>query len=86
MQLPPHELKFVHEARLEWVYPIVLGADNAEALLVLGPKRSEEPYSRENQTLLEAVTANLALLSLQTRLTDAPTLAGAAPLDSPRRG
>jgi hypothetical protein len=52
------------EARLEWVFPIAVGGDGPEALIALGPKRSEEPYSREDQTLLEALAANLALLSL----------------------
>jgi hypothetical protein len=85
-QLPPEEAEFVHEARLEWVYPIVVGAENAEALLVLGPKRSEEPYSREDQTLLEAVAANLALLSLQTRPPGVLPLAVATPSDRPYRG
>lgn len=66
-QLPPEEAQAVLEARLDWLFPIVVGTEGAEALLVLGPKRSEEPYSREDQTLLEAVTANLALLSVNTR-------------------
>jgi hypothetical protein len=52
------------EARLEWVFPIAVGGHGPEALIVLGPKRSEEPYSREDQTLLEALAANLALLTL----------------------
>ena len=78
-QLPPEEAKSVHEARLHRVFPIVVGAESAEALLVLGPKRSEEPYSREDQTPLEAVTANLALLSVHTRVRGALPIAGAAP-------
>jgi hypothetical protein len=85
-QLPPEEAEFMRAARLEWVYPIVVGAENAEALLVLGPKRSEEPYSREDQTLLEAVAANLALLSLRPRLPGVLPLAGAAHSDRPYRG
>jgi hypothetical protein len=61
-QLPPEESEFVTRARLEWIFPISLAADRTEALIALGPKRSEEPYSREDRDLLEGITASLALL------------------------
>jgi hypothetical protein len=61
-QLPPEESEFVTRARLEWIFPISLAADRTEALVALGPKRSEEPYSREDQDLLEGITASLGLL------------------------
>lgn len=61
-QLPPEESDFVKRARLEWIFPISLAADQTEALVALGPKLSEEPYSREDQDLLEGITASLALL------------------------
>ena len=61
-QLPTEEAELVRGSRLEWIFPIEIGCDCPETLLVLGPKRSEEPYSKEDQTLLAAVAANLALL------------------------
>jgi hypothetical protein len=61
-QLPRDESEFLRQARLEWLFPISLGAEGAEAILAVGPKRSEEPYSREDQDLIQAITANLALL------------------------
>jgi len=47
--------------------PIAMGAARHEAMLALGPKRSEEPYSDDDLEMLEAVASNLALLL------DAPT-------------
>jgi serine/threonine-protein kinase len=44
-----------------------MGAARHEAMLALGPKRSEEPYSDDDLEMLEAVASNLALLL------DAPT-------------
>jgi hypothetical protein len=61
-QLPHEETEFLRQARLEWLFPISLATNRPEALLALGPKRSEEPYSREDQDLLEGITASLALL------------------------
>jgi hypothetical protein len=61
-QLPPEESDFVTRARLEWIFPISLAVDQTEALVALGPKLSEEPYSREDQDLLEGIAASLALL------------------------
>jgi hypothetical protein len=61
-QLPRAESDFVARARLEWIFPISLAATQTEALVALGPKLSQEPYSREDQDLLEDITASLALL------------------------
>ncbi len=67
-QLPEQEIEYLRKSRIEWLFPIRLDEDRTEALLVLGPKRSEEPYAREDQELLQALTGNLALL-----LEEAPT-------------
>ena len=53
--------------RLHLFLPIAMGAARHEAMLALGPKRSEEPYSDDDLEMLEAVASNLALLL------DAPT-------------
>ncbi len=56
-QLPHEETQFLRQARIEWLIPIA-----AEALLAVGFKRSEEPYTHEDQDLLLAIAASLALL------------------------
>jgi tRNA A-37 threonylcarbamoyl transferase component Bud32 len=65
-QLPQQESEFLRQARLEWLLPICLAEGQTEALLAMGPKRSEEPYSREDQELLEGITSSLALLLEQS--------------------
>jgi eukaryotic-like serine/threonine-protein kinase len=62
-QLPPEETAFVREARIGLILPIATPPGGAETLLALGVKRSEEPYSREDQELLVAVAGGLALLA-----------------------
>jgi eukaryotic-like serine/threonine-protein kinase len=61
-QLPHEETEFLRPARIELFVPIGTAADRTEAMLVLGAKRSEEPYSREDQDLLVAIASSLALL------------------------
>ena len=61
-QLPHEETEFLRRAQIELLVPISAAADRREAMLVLGAKRSEEPYSHEDQDLLVAITSSLALL------------------------
>jgi serine/threonine-protein kinase len=42
--------------------PITTAAERTEALLALGPKRSEEPYTHADHDLLVAIATSLALL------------------------
>jgi hypothetical protein len=65
-QLPPQEIRLLQQARVEWLFPVSLAEGQTEALLVMGPKKSEEPYSWEDQELLQAITSSLALLLEQT--------------------
>jgi eukaryotic-like serine/threonine-protein kinase len=65
-QLPQQESDYLRQSRLEWLFPICLSEGQTEALLAMGPKRSEEPYSREDQELLQAITGSLALLLEQS--------------------
>ncbi len=62
-QLPLQETDFLRQARIDLLVPIAVSPEHTEALLALGVKRSEEPYSREDQDLLAAIAASLALLS-----------------------
>ena len=61
-QLPQEETAFLCQARIELIVPIASAADRTEALLALGVKRSEEPYTREDLDLLVAIASSLALL------------------------
>ena len=73
-QLPSEESDFVRRGRIEWLFPISLVAGGSEALLLLGPKRSEEPYSKEDENLLEAIAASLAILLERTAPAVAPKI------------
>jgi serine/threonine-protein kinase len=61
-QLPPEETHLLMHARIEWLIPIAMMAERNEALLALGFKLSEEPYTRDDQNLLIAIAASLSLL------------------------
>ncbi len=61
-QLPPDELRFLEESRIDLLVPIVTNRERSESVLALGVKRSEEPYTRQDIDLLAVVAANLALL------------------------
>ena len=61
-QLPHAETDFLRRARIDLLVPIAAAPTATQVLLVLGVKKSEEPYSREDQELLEAIAASLALL------------------------
>lgn len=69
-QLPQVDKDFLHDARIDLLVPVVLTEGSTEALLVLGAKLSEEPYSSEDTVLLENVASAMALLLMR----------GAAPL------
>jgi len=59
-------MELVSEQRMDLLVPVAVGPDRAESVMVLGPKRSEEPYSREDEKLLSAIGASLALLLATT--------------------
>ena len=73
--VPPDQLQWLTQSNVEVVVPIATGATSFEAVLVLGPRRSEEPYSREDLDLLATIAASLALLIGRTAATGATTLA-----------
>jgi eukaryotic-like serine/threonine-protein kinase len=61
-QLPPEEAELVRRERIGLLVPVATPAEGSVVLLALGQKRSEEPYSREDQGLLVAIAASLSLL------------------------
>jgi tRNA A-37 threonylcarbamoyl transferase component Bud32 len=64
-QLPQVDKDFLQKAHIELLVPVALKEGSTEALLVLGGKLSEEPYSHEDTTLLENVAGALALLLMR---------------------
>jgi serine/threonine-protein kinase len=72
-QLPAAELESFRRCGIELLVPIELRPTMTGAVLVLGPKRSEEPYSVEDEDLLMAVGSGLAYaLARPAPPTDAP--------------
>jgi hypothetical protein len=69
-RLPSEEVDFAREARMDLLVPISSPPGGKEAILALGIKRSEEPYTREDQELLEAIADGLALLLDQPALAE----------------
>jgi len=61
-QLPHTDTEFLRQARIDLLVPVSLSTFSREALLVLGPKKSEEPYGSDDQELLVAIANGLALL------------------------
>jgi Protein kinase domain/PDZ domain/GAF domain len=54
-RLPSEEAELLRRAGVDMLVPITMSADRKEALLTLGVKRSQEPYTREDQEFLEAI-------------------------------
>jgi hypothetical protein len=61
-QLPHEETEYLRRGRIDLLVPVATDPQRTEVLLVLGAKRSEEPYSGEDQDLLVAIAASLAIL------------------------
>jgi len=60
-RLPLSEVELLHAQRIELIAPVGPAGSMPEALLCLGPKRSEEPYTDDDIELVTAVSRNLAL-------------------------
>ena len=66
-QLPPAEATAVHDLGLELVVPIDAADGQLDAVLVLGRRRSEEPYAPEDKELLWTIARSLAVLDRRDR-------------------
>jgi serine/threonine-protein kinase len=62
-QLPAEDLALLRRARIEMLAPVTREGQRLDALLALGSKRSEEPYSQEDRDLLATIADGLALLA-----------------------
>ena len=61
-QLPVQEIDSLRQAGIDLLVPVSMTLEHSEALLALGAKRSEQPYTREDKDLLAAIAVNLGLL------------------------
>jgi len=61
-RLPQEEIEFARGARIDLFVPIGTASGSADAFLALGIKRSDEPYTKEDQELMEAIASSLGLL------------------------
>jgi serine/threonine-protein kinase len=77
-QLPSDETTFLRDARIDLMVPIAIAPHGREALMVFGMKKSEEPYSNEDQEILSGICRALALL-LDRPATDRPGGFGECP-------
>jgi hypothetical protein len=60
--LTADEIDLVQSARIDLLVPIQVAGPPPQAMLALGPKRSEQPYTREDRDLLGTIASSLALL------------------------
>ena len=60
--LPDGEKQWLRTARADLIISVSLTPEQREALIVLGPKRSEEPYSGEDKEFLLSLAGSLRLL------------------------
>jgi serine/threonine-protein kinase len=60
-KMPVDDIRSMHAAAIELVVPVHSGDGDAKALFVLGPKRSEEPYTEDDGELLMAIAESVAM-------------------------
>jgi eukaryotic-like serine/threonine-protein kinase len=60
--LPDCEIAFLRDANVEWLFPVSASAEGCSAFLGMGPKRSGQPYTREDIELLQSVADSLGLV------------------------
>ncbi len=72
--LPEREIEFLHEASVEWLFPASTSAEACTAFLAIGPKRSGQPYIREDIDLLQAIADSLGLLFERAPQSSGPDL------------
>jgi serine/threonine protein kinase len=66
--LPDDEARWLAEHSAELAVPIAANAGRLEGMLLVGEKKSEEPYSREDRSLLQAVGGQIAIVLENARL------------------
>jgi predicted Ser/Thr protein kinase len=77
-RLPEDEREWLREVEATLLVPLLIEKRLA-GVLVLGERKSEEPYSREDRELLRTLGVQLALTLDYTRLKQSPSLVWAPP-------
>ena len=72
-RLPPHERSWLSASHAHLIVPLLID-ERLVGLMVLGERKSEEPYGREDRELLRMLGAQLALTLDYTRLKQSPSL------------
>jgi eukaryotic-like serine/threonine-protein kinase len=70
-QLPELEAAAVNDLGIDLVVPIESSDERTDAVLVLGRRRSEEPYAPEDQDLLWTIARSLGVLGRPERVSSA---------------
>ena len=73
-KMPIGDIRSLQSAAIDLLVPVAAGNTGADALLVLGPKRSEEPYTDDDSELLMAIAESVAM-RLPRAPADAQTVA-----------
>ena len=60
--LPDLEIEFLRDANVEWLFPWSASVEACTAFLGMGPKRSGQPYTRQDIELLQSIADSLGLL------------------------
>jgi hypothetical protein len=72
--VPPHEREWLRLLKVSLILPIGTGDHGLGGLLMLGDKRSEEPYTAHDRNLLQAIAGQMGLawdnLRLQARVSE----------------
>jgi len=66
-QLSPTDVQLLRERNLDLLVPVAGRTRGVDALIALGRKRSEEPYTSEDKQLLEGIATALALLPSESQ-------------------
>ena len=74
-QLTEADIQYVEDGGIDLIVPVIGPGGTLNALLALGRKRSEEPYSTDDRDVLVTIADNMALLPANASpLVDVPTL------------
>ena len=74
--LPAADRTWLAEAGVRLIVPITGGDRQLVGLLMLGDQKSDEPYSADDLTLLQAIARQIGLAHDNVRLKDRATMTG----------
>lgn len=61
-RLPDTERDALGDTAAHLILPVLMGSTGTEAMMVLGQKHSDEPFDREDKTLLQGIAENVSVL------------------------